>query len=97
MSSWPTNSLGNRQGQRHTLAQLPLPEWGEVSPGHQVSLYKKGQGHFHGRVDDVTSDGSIVWVHLAGGRGRRMFARADGYRLTRHWSGAAFLQENRPS
>lgn len=95
MSSGPANSLGNERGQRHALAQLPLPAWREVSPGHDVSLYKKGHGHFHGRVDDVTSDGAIVWVHLAAGQGRRMFAQAEGYRLTLHWSGEVSVQDNR--
>lgn len=97
MNSWPANSFRNEQGPDHAIAQLPLPDWREVSPGHEVSLYKKGQGHFRGRVDDFTSDGAIVWVHLEGGWGRRMFVRADGYRLTLHWSGAASVQENRTS
>lgn len=83
------SSLHNDLGRRNASYQLALPDWQEVSPGHEVSLYKKGQGHFHGRVDDVTPDGSIMWVHLANGWGRRMFVRAEGYHLTIHWIGAS--------
>lgn len=93
----PANSLNGEQRQRDVVAQLPLLDWPEVSPGQYVSLYKKGHGHFHGKVDDLTPDGAIVWVHLADGRGRRMFAQADGYQLRPYRSGTASVQNDHTS
>lgn len=95
MSSHLAYSFRSGHRQQEVSSQVALPDWQEVSPGHDVSLYKKGQGHFHGRVDDVTADGAIIWVHLAGGWGRRMFARADGYHLTLHWSGTLHEKQTR--
>jgi hypothetical protein len=86
------------QGQEGQPRVHPVtPDWREVAPGHDVSLYKKGQGPFHGRVDDVTPDGAILWVHLAEGRGRRMFAQEEGCHLTVNWTGAAPSEESRAS
>ncbi|MFC9353263.1 hypothetical protein [Arthrobacter sp. NPDC057013] len=31
-----------------------------------------------GTVDDVTEDGSIIWIHLTGGRGRVLIHQLDG-------------------
>lgn len=45
-----------------------------------------------GQVDDVTADGTTIWVHLSGGRGRVMIHHTDG---TDIWRIESRITQNR--
>jgi hypothetical protein len=55
-----------------------IRDWASLTEGEQVCVAQENGSEFYGRVDAVTEDGSVLWVHLAGGAGRRLFARSEG-------------------
>jgi hypothetical protein len=58
-----------------------IRDWAMLTPGEQVFLVNNDEAELSGRVDTVTEDGSVLWLHLADGAGRRLFTRTD-YVLT---------------
>jgi len=58
-----------------------IRDWATLAAGEQVILVDNDETEFSGRVDTVTEDGSILWLHLADGAGRRLFTRTN-YVLT---------------
>lgn len=55
-----------------------IRDWTRLAPGDQVLMVEKYTPGLSGRVDAVTEDGEILWLHLSNGRGRRIYMRADG-------------------
>ena len=53
-------------------------DWTMLAAGEEVYIVQENAGELSGRVDAVTEDGTILWVHLAGGAGRRLFTRSEG-------------------
>ncbi|MEV7634886.1 hypothetical protein AB0N71_01775 [Pseudarthrobacter enclensis] len=53
-----------------------ISDWTLLKRGDDVIALEKTAEH-RGRVDAVADDGLIMWLHLEGGRGRRLFASAD--------------------
>ncbi|HKU35632.1 MAG TPA: hypothetical protein VJP90_08800 [Paenarthrobacter sp.] len=48
------------------------------SPGDDVFLVMDGAELSSGVVDAVTEDGEMLWLHLGGGAGRRLYIRSEG-------------------
>lgn len=55
-----------------------VPDWTRLSQGDLVVLENSSE-LVGGRVDDISLDASVLWLHLEQGRGRRLFLQADGY------------------
>lgn len=55
-----------------------VSDWTELVPGDFVTVLESYAVPHSGWIDDVTEDGTIIWLVLAFGRGRRMFFREDG-------------------
>lgn len=55
--------------------------WNTLSKGEEVEILANHSSKLHGLIDDFTDDRSVVWVHLSGGRGRRMFHQDDGWEV----------------
>ena len=55
-----------------------VSDWTELIPGDFVTVQESYAVPHNGWIDDVTEDGTIIWLVLAFGRGRRMFFREDG-------------------
>ncbi|PTT69988.1 hypothetical protein DBR22_02310 [Arthrobacter sp. HMWF013] len=55
--------------------------WLELAPGDTVVLLTsdKRNARIAGRVDDISADGSFLWLLQDSGAGRRLFHRPDGY------------------
>lgn len=71
-----TNSQGDPSGRRSTplLIRQWKYLWREESVELRIGLDVIGTG----LVDDVTADGTTLWVHLGGGLGRMMIHHTDG-------------------
>jgi hypothetical protein len=54
-----------------------IRDWTMLAPGERVFLVKNNAAELSGRVDTVTEDGSILWLHLEDGAGRRLFTHTD--------------------
>jgi hypothetical protein len=50
--------------------------------GQKVHVRMRGQDLGTGVVDDLTDDGSIVWIVFGGAEPRRMFLEEDAARFT---------------
>ena len=55
-----------------------IRDWTVLAPGDSVLIVDNDAPNLAGRVDAVTEDGSILWLHLKEGAGRRLFTRTDG-------------------
>lgn len=63
-------------------------DWTILAAGEEVSIVQESGAELSGRVDAVTADGAILWVHLAGGAGRRLFTRSESAYVWRVPAGA---------
>lgn len=52
-------------------------DWAALATGQKVYIVQENGEELSGRVDAVTEDGTVLWVHLAGGAGRRLFTRSE--------------------
>ena len=52
-------------------------DWTMLAAGEKVYIVQENGWALAGRVDAVTEDGTILWVHLEGGAGRRLFTRSE--------------------
>lgn len=53
--------------------------WADIRPGQPVRLSHRDGQRIIAVFDMRTEDGSVVWVHLSGGAGRRLIHKEDGY------------------
>jgi hypothetical protein len=58
-------------------------DWTKLQPGDVVWIRRKGRTTSAGRVDTMTSGGSVLWVTPTGASTRRMHHRSDGEEM---WS-----------
>lgn len=78
-----------RKTEVHHLNFMPpndadyIRDWTVLAPGDSVLIVDNDALNLAGRVDVVTEDGSILWLHLKEGAGRRLFTRTDGARVWR--------------
>jgi hypothetical protein len=56
-----------------------VTDWTQLSRDQQVEVVSADIGLGTGRVDDVTADGSTVWIYFGGAYPRRMFLRGDAH------------------
>lgn len=79
----------HRKTEVHPLNFLPandadyIRDWTRLTRGESVLVVENDAPELAGRVDDVTEDGLILWLHLEAGAGRRLFTRADGVLIWR--------------
>lgn len=57
--------------------------WGDLVGGDRVEVVRVGFPVESGVVDQVMSDGSVVWLWMDDGRGRTMLLAGDGLCLRR--------------
>lgn len=55
-------------------------DWRELRRGDSVVLLNSRQEAVGGVVDDVSADGSVIWIHQDNGGDRRLLHRSDGYK-----------------
>jgi hypothetical protein len=60
-----------------------LGRWGDLAGGDRVEVVRAGLPVESGVVDQVMSDGSVVWLWMDDGRGRTMLLAGDGLCLRR--------------
>jgi hypothetical protein len=65
----------------HTCTKV-VADWTALIPGDFVTVLESYTVPHSGWIDAVTEDGTIIWLVLAFGRGRRMFFRRDGDVIT---------------
>lgn len=65
-----------------TTCTKVVEDWSALIPGDFVTVLESFTVPHSGWIDDVTEDGTIIWLVLAAGRGRRMFFRHDGDLIT---------------
>jgi hypothetical protein len=80
------NSLSQEKLNRPTrygYRRTPVKHWGELIPGDNVLVTgPHPQQRYTGTVDAALEDGSVVWLILAEGAGRRLFLESDGHQIT---------------
>lgn len=57
--------------------------WSAIKTGQFVRLRQGKDQYITGVFDTKTDDGSVVWVHMSDGAGRRLIHCDDGYLLMR--------------
>lgn len=53
-------------------------DWTSLQAGERVFFVERDAHELHGQVDAVTDDGTIMWLHVDAGGGRRLVSRFDG-------------------
>lgn len=53
------------------------PAWNQLNEGDHVSLRTRDGSTVSGTVDTYSRDGSLLWLQLAGGKGRKLFERTE--------------------
>lgn len=56
-------------------------DWTRLAPGDKVYLVEDDATDVSGWVDAVAEDGSVLWVHMEAGAGRRLFSPRQGQLL----------------
>ncbi|WP_314193692.1 hypothetical protein [uncultured Arthrobacter sp.] len=59
-----------------------VADWTALMPGDFVTVLESYMVPYSGWIDDLTEDGSIIWLVRAFGGGRRMFFRENGDIIT---------------
>ena len=89
MSDSHLSSLSTKWGNESLQTSLSAPDfeyvadWKTLETGVGVVLVNERTRPVRGAVDDMTTDGEILWIHEDGGSGRRLFTRTEGYKLWR--------------
>jgi hypothetical protein len=65
------------------IQPLRMTQWKYLWPEEFVELSRGGRVTATGWVDDLTPDGTIIWICLTGGMGRVMIHRSDGLDIWR--------------
>ena len=75
----------------HTESRKPAPvaNWSKLSRADYVQIHQHGEVIATGRIDMLAADGSVLWLHLAGGNERAIFLQSDGLRIYRSHRSAA--------
>lgn len=60
-----------------------ISDWATLRRGQRVAFNHYSDGPVAGVVEMRTDDGSVLWIQLNEGAGRRLIHREDGYRLKR--------------
>ena len=80
-----------RSSGSHTEIRKPAPiaNWSKLSRADYVQIHQHGEVIATGRIDMLAADGSVLWLHLAGGNERAIFLQSDGLRIYRSHRSAA--------
>nr|BFE43477.1 hypothetical protein GCM10017547_13700 [Pseudarthrobacter oxydans] len=70
-----------------------INEWQHLWRHELVELRRGARLAGTGRVDEITADGTTMWIHLTEGAGRIMLHRTDGIDV---WRVDARICQNRP-
>lgn len=63
--------------------KLLVEQWTTALIGLEVEVRRRGRTVCRGLVDDVTPDGSVVWIHPLAEQ-RRLCERSESYELWTH-------------
>lgn len=61
----------------------PQIPWGSLAPGQEVTVRESGSLSEHGVIDNLTPDGSVVWILIDGHAPRRMYLAGDAVEIAR--------------
>ena len=53
-------------------------DWATLALGDDLCILPEDGPQLAGRVDPVTEECTILWLHLAAGEGRKLFLRSEG-------------------
>lgn len=77
-------TYGQSKAVDHQLKFLPpkdaeyVQDWTTLAEDDVIHVVAENGLELSGRVDAVTEDGAILWLHLAAGAGRRLFTHSEG-------------------
>lgn len=68
-----------RSSGSHTENRKPAPiaNWSKLSRADYVQIHQHGEVIATGRIDMLAADGSVLWLHLAGGNESAIFLRVS--------------------
>jgi hypothetical protein len=58
-------------------ADVPASDWTCLRSGQAVTIAEQGRPASPGTIDNITPDGSILWVRLPGPSPRRLYLSTD--------------------
>ena len=80
LSTVPPEGAVTATGAREALL---MRTWRYLSPGDRVEVLNGDIFIGSGRVDEVTTDGANIWIHLDSGFGRVLIHKDDGVDIWR--------------
>lgn len=58
-------------------------DWIYLNTGDKVVVHRQREARCSGRIDEVSDDATILWIHLDHGRGRILIFEGDGSMISR--------------
>jgi hypothetical protein len=56
-----------------------MTRWSDLCPGDSICVRRNDTTVTQGKVDLVSGDGSVLWIHTGAGAGRMLFLKEDGF------------------
>lgn len=69
-----------------TASPAPVTNWSQLSRADHIQIRQNGEVIAEGHIDMLAADGSMLWLHLANGKGRALFLQSDGLKIYRRRS-----------
>jgi hypothetical protein len=88
-SGFPARTVVAQATQCRRTEPILMKQWKYLWPREPVQLRRGQRVMGTGWVDELTADGTIVWIHLSNGHGRVLIHDGDGihiWRLNRNLS-----------
>lgn len=63
---------------------LDIRDWTTLEPGEHVQIRRHGVLEAQGRIDEITPDGTLMWIQQDHALGRRLFHTGDIIRVYRY-------------
>ena len=73
-----TSALLERGSAAPPASARVVADWTALMPGDFITVVEQHALRHSGWIDDLTADGSVLWLVRTFGGGRRMFCRDDG-------------------
>ncbi len=83
-TDWKLSTASNSTGCQRHPRPLMMRQWKHLWPGELVELRRGNSVLGTAYVDDLTEDGSTIWVQLTNGLGRVLLHHEDGINIYTH-------------